>query len=67
MFYAADDAEPPHVHVIWDEDVCKWWLDSCQLAFNRGFAPHELTRIRRILQANRALIRESWDAFFDQR
>ena len=39
---------------------CKIWLDDLALAFNRGFKPHEVAEIRRMIAARRAEIVERW-------
>lgn len=60
FFTSFDCSEPPHVHVERDTSTCKFWLDPLVLARNHGFAAHELTRIRRIIQQHRARILEAW-------
>jgi hypothetical protein len=36
-FYSSDVHEPPHVHVIHDDNEAKIWLDPVQMEYNRGF------------------------------
>ena len=55
-------AEPPHVHVGRDADVCKFWLVPLRLARPGRFSPLELRRIERILRANEAFLLERWHA-----
>lgn len=67
VFFSSDRAEPPHIHVrSGSGGVSKWWLKPTELAWSRGIPRHELTRIHRILEANRELILESWNVFFEE-
>lgn len=65
-FYASDGDEPRHVHVEWEDNVAKFWLDPVRLERIGGFNRVELNRIRRIIEENRAQMVEAWDAFFGQ-
>lgn len=60
FFTSFDCTEPPHVHVERDASACKFWLEPLMLAWNHGFAAHELTRIRRIILKNHDRIMETW-------
>ncbi len=42
----------------------KFWLDSVTLASSRGFSSHELTTIRQLVEENRELFLEKWNAYF---
>lgn len=61
FFYSFDCAEPVHVHVRRDQCEAKFWLAPIALAWSRGFAPRELTDIRRIIVENERPIIEAWD------
>lgn len=61
FFTSFDCSEPPHVHVDQDRSACKFWLDPLMLAWNHGFAAHELNRIRRLIHQHHARIMEVWD------
>jgi hypothetical protein len=56
--------EPPHIHVAHAGRYAKFWLDPVNLASNRGFRDHELTVIRKLVEANRELFLERWNAYF---
>ena len=64
FFYSLEDREPPHIHVAHAGRYAKFWLDSVDLAANRGFRSHELTVIRRLVEKNRDLFLERWNAYF---
>lgn len=64
FFYSADRAEPPHVHVVRDASVTKFWLDPVSLATNNGFARPELDQIRGLILDNAALLLKAWYDFF---
>lgn len=64
-FFAADGDEPAHVHVKCGSKEAKYWLESfVRMAKNKGFRPHELNEIERILVRNRTLLLEVWNAYF---
>lgn len=60
FFYSFDCREPRHVHVLRDQDTCKFWLEPITLARNSGFSASELGRIRRTIQENSVSILEAW-------
>jgi hypothetical protein len=59
-FYSYDLAERMHVHVFKGGHECKIWLDDLAVAFNRGFKPHEIAEIRRMISDRRVEIVERW-------
>jgi hypothetical protein len=59
-FYSYDLAERMHIHVFRAGHECKIWLDDLAVAFNRGFKPHEVAEIRRMISERRAEIVERW-------
>ncbi|NOT08880.1 MAG: DUF4160 domain-containing protein [Gemmatimonadales bacterium] len=64
FFYSADRAEPPHIHVVRDNRVAKFWLDPVWLVGNHGFALPELNRIVALIRDNAALFLKAWYDFF---
>jgi hypothetical protein len=61
-FYSFDRREPRHVHVSRERMECKFWIEpAVQLAWNRGFAEHELRDILRMIEANFAAIQEAYE------
>jgi hypothetical protein len=64
FFFSMEGTEPAHVHVEQAGEYAKFWLDGVTLARNRGFASHELTVIRRIIEKNRESFEEKWNEFF---
>ena len=65
LFYALDRPEPSHVHVRNERRHAKFWLTpNVELAKNRGFRPHELNEIEKIVREHRRFILEQWHAFF---
>ena len=59
-FYSYDLGERMHVHVFKSGQECKIWLDDLSLAFSRGFKPHEVAEIRRIISERRSEIIQRW-------
>ena len=61
-FFQADLAEPPHVHVRKQGGDAKVWLDPVEVAGSRGFRPHELNEVVRIIVEFRGLLMAAWVA-----
>ena len=59
-FYSYDLAERIHVRVFKAGNECKVWMDDLSIAFNRGFKPHEIAELRRVLAERRAEIVAKW-------
>lgn len=64
FFYAGDRDEPPHVHVERDDRVSKFWLDPVRLQRSRGFSRSEIGKIHRMIEENRAALKEDWNDYF---
>jgi hypothetical protein len=62
-----DLGEPIHVHVRSGRKQAKFWVDSYNVAWMRGYRPHELTEIERIIRDNEALIRDIWQRESEKR
>ena len=64
FFYSLEDREPPHIHVAHAGRYAKFWLDPVLVADVRGFRAHEITKIRRIVEAKRQFFLERWHEYF---
>lgn len=51
-----DCAEPPHVHVEGNDGLAKFWLRPVSLAENVGYSPREISRIRAVVERERAAL-----------
>ncbi len=61
----ADGDEPAHVHVKRERMEAKFWLvPFVRLAKNKGFRPHDLNVIERLLTENRDELLETWNVCF---
>jgi len=65
-FYSRESNEPPHVHVRRERFEAKFWLEPVELAHNRGFARHEVSRIEQLVAAHRDRLLEQWHDYFGQ-
>ena len=65
-FYSSDRVEPPHVHIIKAENVCKIWLQPVSLQYNRGYNPAELNRILRLTRQHQKELLEAWYDYFSR-
>ncbi len=66
FFYSADGDEPPHVHVVRDDAVAKFWLDPLRLDHSLGFRPPELRNIQGIISDSRDDLLEVWGEYFSR-
>jgi Domain of unknown function (DUF4160) len=64
FFYAADQDEPPHVHVERDDCEAKFWLDPVRLQASYGFAASEINRIEKLVITSNQELLDSWHEFF---
>jgi len=51
-FYSSDINEPPHVHVLREENVAKIWLNEIEVEYNHGYNQPTLNRILKITREN---------------
>ena len=63
-FYSHEPNEPPHVHIDRGDATIKVWLDTLEVAKNRGFRAHEIGGIVVMVEVNRALLLEAWHEYF---
>lgn len=59
-FYSYALVERIHVHIFKAGHECKVWMDDPSIAFNRGFKPHKIAELRRLLAERRAEIVARW-------
>ena len=65
-FYSSDMNEPPHVHIINNENVAKIWLMPVSLEYNRGYNPPELNRVLKLTRQHQAKLLEVWNDYFSK-
>lgn len=66
FFYSNEGEEAPYNHIQADDKLAEYWLQVIELAYNRGFRPHELREIRQIIEEQQWLFLEAWNDHFDQ-
>ncbi len=64
FFYAGDKDEPLHIHVERDDKVAKFWLDPVRLQSSGGFGRAEIAKMHKIVEQNKAKLKEAWDEYF---
>ena len=64
-FFSSDRDERPHVHVQKGDGRAKFWLKPVDLAKYKGFSPHELQLITRIIEQHETQILQRWHDYFD--
>ena len=62
--WSNEPPEPAHVHVESGDRHAKFWLDPVSLADSDGYNLREIARIRRLVEAHGAELRERWRDFF---
>ena len=55
-FYSEEGIEPAHVHIRYEGNECKFWLDPVLLASNRGITAHRIRDIERHVFENKNLL-----------
>ncbi|MCP4167122.1 MAG: DUF4160 domain-containing protein [Chloroflexi bacterium] len=65
-FYSSDVHEPPHVHVIRNENETKIWLMPVSVEYNRGYNRPTLNRVLKLTQQNHEMLLEAWNDHFNQ-
>jgi len=62
-FFSFDLGEKRHVHVRRDRKECKIWIEpAVELAWNSGFADHEVNDILRLVCENLPLINSTYES-----
>lgn len=59
------EEERVHIHVTKENKNAKYWLEpKIELAKNKGFAKHELTKIKKIITKNESNFKKQWNKYF---
>jgi hypothetical protein len=64
FIWSNEPLEPVHIHVESGDGHAKFWLDPVSLADSDGYNLREIARIRRLVEAHGAELRERWRDFF---
>lgn len=64
FFVALDRGEPVHIHIEKNEAYAKFWLKPIRLARSKGFRPHELSKLRVIIEKQEQIFVSKWHEFF---
>lgn len=66
MFYS-DDHDPIHVHVIKDGSEAKYNVEpEVRMVYNHGFKRNEISMIESVIEENREVIIDRWNAYFNK-
>jgi len=63
-FYALDQGEPAHVHVVKDGKSLKVWLETMAVARNIGYNEREIERVRAVIAEHQNEWIGVWNDFF---
>lgn len=65
FFWIGEDAdEPPHIHIDKDGRSAKIWLAPLAVAWNDGYAPHEINRLLKVVEEHKHMFLEAWYDYF---
>ena len=64
FIWSNEPPEPAHIHVESADGHAKFWLDPVSLADTDGYNAREIARVRRLVAANRLVLREQWRDYF---
>ncbi len=67
FFFYSNEHLPIHIHVEKDSKTAKYNILPIILVKNRGFDSKELKTIRLIIEENEALIKTSWNEYFNHK
>ena len=67
FFYSHEGNEPPHIHIRGAGGEAKFWLDPIGLAYNYGYAGHELRSIEWLVVENRDILVQGWEEYADRK
>jgi len=62
-FYSNERQEPPHIHVDFQDNDVKFWLDPVRLARNKGVPIHKLRMIERLVRDHAIAFKEKYDEY----
>lgn len=63
FFYSNENGEPPHIHVDFEDNDAKFWLEPVALARNKGVPVQRLNEIEKLIRANIDLLKEKYHEF----
>jgi hypothetical protein len=63
FFFSSDRSEPPHVHVMRERKLAKFWLGPVRLATSVGFGKRETKGLARLVSKHTE-IRKAWHEYF---
>jgi Domain of unknown function (DUF4160) len=64
FFYSVDASEPPHIHVVRDDNVAKFWLGPVRLVTGGRFRRTELRELEQLVRQNQETFLEAWHGYF---
>ena len=65
FFFYANDHLPIHVHIEKDNKTAKFNLEPLILVRSRKFNASEIREIRKLVENNKELFKQKWNAYFN--
>ena len=60
-FFSEEGMEPEHIHVRFEGNDCKFWLNPVIVASNRGIPIHRLNEIERTIHEHKSFLIEKYN------
>ncbi len=64
FFFAGDEGEPPHVHVVKGEAEVKIWLHDVTVAKQKRISARDINRLLSKTREERSAFLEAWNGYF---
>jgi hypothetical protein len=66
FYFYSNEEDRMHVHVQVQSAKAKIWLDTFEVAENKGFKKHEIAKIVKLVRKYENEIKESWNEHFSR-
>ena len=65
FFFYSNEHLPKHIHVEYNEGVAKFSLENLELIKSKGLNASEISRMRKLVIENQAILLEKWNEYFN--
>lgn len=64
FYFYSNEESRMHIHVAYDGNRLKIWLDTFEIAENKGFNIKQMNRALKIVRKNEEKFKKAWETFF---
>lgn len=65
FFFYSNDHLPVHIHIEKNDCIAKFNLSPIELVHSKRFSAKDLKKIRIIIEANKELLNNKWNEYFN--